>query len=43
MTKVCTEVTSTDVLIHLKDKHIRMSLETQNILFINKVQQIAIG
>lgn len=30
MTKVCTEVTSTNVLIHLKDKHIRMSLETQN-------------
>lgn len=28
MAKACTEVTSTDVLIHLKDKHIRKSLET---------------
>lgn len=26
MTKVCTEAISTDVLIHLKDKHIRASL-----------------
>lgn len=28
MMKACTEVTSTDVFIHLKDKHISMSLET---------------
>lgn len=39
LTKAYTETTSTDVLIYLKDKHIRTSLKTQkHSTFINKVQ-----